>query len=163
MGQLINRLVSENLINEWAEILDWLFDENRFSSQKGWIPNRIGLFTKRVKRQLNIKDANYKCGSAKDLCFKADPKENAMIFSRSGSEGKDIIRHIRNGIAHGRCEIKKSRNALFIQIEDYNPSGNQTAYMYVPLDSIRTIHTIYKEIEKSSAHNKTKSKAVKNK
>ena len=167
MGQLINRLVSENLINEWAEILDWLFDENKFSPQKRWSREKIGSFTKSVKRQLSVKDTNYKYDSAKNLCFKTTSNENTMIFSRSESEGRDIVRHIRNGIAHGRCEIQKNRNALFIQIRDYNRTGDQTAYMYIPLDSIRTIHKIYKEKEKEknkhNAYSKTKGKATKNK
>lgn len=163
MGQLINRLVSENLINEWAEILDWLLDENKFSPQKRWTPQKVGLFTKSVKRQLSVKDANYKYDSVKNLCFKTTSNENTMIFSRSESEGRDIVRHIRNGIAHGRCEIRKSRNVLFIQIKDYNRTGDQTAYMYIPLDSIRTIHKIYKEKEKNNVYSKTKKKATKNK
>ena len=163
MGQLINRLVSENLINEWAEILDWLFDENKFSPQKRWSREKIGSFTKSVKRQLSVKDTNYKYDSAKNLCFKTTSNENTMIFSRSESEGRDIVRHIRNGIAHGRCELQKNRNALFIQIRDYNRTGDQTAYMYIPLDSIRTIHKIYKEKEKNNVYSKTKKKATKNK
>lgn len=49
MGKLFNTLVNESLIEDWANILDWLFDDERFSSERGWTRGYVGNFTKKVK------------------------------------------------------------------------------------------------------------------
>ena len=60
---------------------------------------------------------------------------------------KDIVRHIRKGIAHGKTKFKKVKKQLYIEISDYNKLGkNKTAYMFIPMEIIIKIQKIYKEI-----------------
>lgn len=54
MGKLFNTLVNESLIEDWANILDWLFDDERFSSERGWTRGYVGNFTKKVKKLSKI-------------------------------------------------------------------------------------------------------------
>ena len=70
---------------------------------------------------------------------------------------RDIIRHIRNSIAHNRVAIKENN---FIEIKDYKNNTdasndiNATCFMYMPLNYILQIHNIYKNIKKAISNTK---------
>ena len=150
MSKFFDRLVSEGVYNEWYEILDWLFDD-KF---KNWTKGQIGCFTKQVKKLPKIGKKTYQAGSVKNLVFPKTMDEHKLlkiIISKTGSEGRDIVRHIRNGIAHGRTRIYKPNGILHIEITDYKDESRkkQTAYIYMPLNYINEILKIYKSIEKT--------------
>lgn len=150
MSKLFNTLVSESLIIKWAEMLDWLFDDERFSDKKGWTSGYIGSFTKKVKKLPGIGKNNYSYEAIKNLSFPSSKFKNIQIVHSKGEgEGKDLIRHIRNGIAHGKTEIKKEKDILYIEILDYNKKGEQTAFICIPLNHILEIYNVYREVEKS--------------
>ena len=145
MGKLFANLVSEGLFNDWASLLDWFFNDNKF---EGWSPNKVGKLTKRIKKLPNVGKRNYDYDSLKRLSFPKKPKRKnvRIIIGKSDSEVKDWVRHLRNGIAHGRTNTKKQDGVLWIEIEDFNKNGMQTAYMFMPMDYILKIHRLYKEI-----------------
>lgn len=157
-------LVDCNLIKEWAEILDWLFDENRFSKEQGWSSGYVGKFTKKVNC-LPMMSNNKKVSALKNLEFPKKTTSNLVmvIMGKSGSEGKDIVRHIRNGVAHGHVRIKNCKSQLWIEIEDFNRNKQQTAYLFFPIDYIKKIHQIYCEIEKSKNNDRNNFKSSKRK
>lgn len=161
MAKLFAELVSANLIKDWAGTLDWLFDDNRFDKDKGWNRGKVGAFTKKVKKQLGCGKNNYEYKLAKDVNFpKRSRRKKTVVHCRGDSEGRDLVRHIRNGIAHGKTEVRRNNDDLYIEIYDYNRSNQQTAYIFIPVNDILVIHQCYAEIEQSmvtkSQHGKKK-------
>ena len=155
MANFFNELISESLINDWASILDWLFDDNRFPKEKNWNKNKVGLFTKRVKKIDGISNDNFQHKSQQSINF---PKHSngrkslkiSIILAKQNSAGRDLIQHIRNGIAHGNTKIHKKKENIYIEIIDYNSNKkSQTAYINMRIDYISQIHKIYCDIEKS--------------
>lgn len=162
MAKLFTELVSANLIKDWAGILDWLFDDNRFDKDKGWSRGKVGVFTKKVKKQLGCAKNNYKYKLAKEVNFPQDrPNEKTVIHCRGDSEGKNLVRHIRNGIAHGKAEVRRNNGEPYIEIYDYNRSDKQTAYIFIPVSDILLIHKCYAEIEQSMVTKSQHGKKIK--
>lgn len=153
MAKLFDRLVNEGLYNEWASLLDWLLDDSRF---RNWSSGYVGSFTKKVKRLPHIGSNTYFYDRANNLSFpsKDSTKKFLIMMCKGDSEAKDLVRHIRNGIAHGKAEISKYEGTLYIEIIDYTKAGVQSAYLYIPVDYINKIHKVYIEVEKSMLNNK---------
>ena len=148
MPKLFTELVNEGLFNEWASLLDWFFDEKKFD---GWSPAQVGRLTKKIKKQLGIGKGNYRNDSFKNLSFsKRNSNSITIIFGPKGSEARNLIKHLRNGIAHGHSKIKKNKGIPWIELEDYNTNGQQTAYIYMPIDYIAQIHKLYVEVSKQN-------------
>lgn len=149
MSNLFSQLVNAQLISAWADTLDWLFDDARFSKEKGWDRVNVGAYTKAIKRLPNLSKSNYHYGCFQDEEF---PNINAnnmtldvpTIFMKKGeSEGRDIVRHIRNGIAHGGTRVYHANKELYIEIIDYGKKRKQTAYMAIPISYITELYRIY--------------------
>ena len=146
MSKLFVNLVNYGLLNSWASFLDWIFDDKKFD---GWSPNMLGRYIKKLKKLSDLGEENYKYGAIKNLSFpRRLTKQKIIVLSgRQGGEAKDWVRHIRNGIAHGKTRIIKEAEEFWIEIKDYNKSGNQSAYIYFPISYIFKTFKIYKEIE----------------
>ena len=155
MATFFSNLLNIGELNKWASLLDWLFDGDKFNN---WDPNKVTRFTKRLKNQLGLGDYNYIHASYKNLTFpKRLKKGEVIVISGSQlSEGKDLVRHIRNGIAHGNARII-SDNGYWIELKDFKMSkrnkteqkeNNQTAYIYFPIEYVFKIFDLYKEIKK---------------
>ncbi len=149
MSKLFVNLVNNGLINSWASLLDWLFDDEKFAD---WTPNLLGRYIKRLKKLPGLGENNYKYGATKKLSFpKRITRQKIKVLSgQQGGEAKDWVRHIRNGIAHGKTRIIKEQDGLWIEIKDYNKSGKQTAYMFFPIGFIFKTFGLYKEIDKQN-------------
>ena len=158
MEKLFSSLVNYNLIKDWAEILDWLFDEEKFSSDRNWSSGQIGIFCQKVKELPYLKEEPYyKYDSIKNIQEAINEDKNhqiRFIHSKSNSEVRGIVRHLRNGIAHGRTKVERYNNELYIEIKDFNNQNKQTAYIYIPINYISQIHKIYSEIEKGLKNDK---------
>lgn len=162
MGKFFSNLISENLIKDWGDVLDWIFNDNKFPQEYGWNRGYTGLFTKKVKKLPGIKDFEYP-NKNNIQNYSSKNRRNILIAfdSKGDGEAKVLIKHIRNGIAHGRTNYKKvstsNTNELFIEIKDFKSDGKtQTAYIFFPISYIVKIHKIYAEIEKSIRNNKMK-------
>ena len=153
MGKFFSQLISQALISEWANTLDWLLDDARFSAENGWEQGKVGNFTKKVKKLPGF-PKNFAVGTSKELKLKSIKTVwkavNGPVVKiiRGDSEGKDLIRHIRNGIAHGRTEMHPVGSEVYIEIFDYNSKKQRTAYVLLPLSYIPKLYQIYHEIEK---------------
>lgn len=134
-------LVQNNLIDEWAENIDWLLNDKKFDK---WNKNNKTHFTKVVKNLLHSNSIDYDKFKIDELkTLKPKTFKYAYINSNE-SEGIDLVRHIRNGIAHGNCNIKKNGD-LYLAIIDYNSKNNVTARLSIPIDLIKNLRILYKK------------------
>ena len=162
MAKLFERLVDEGrlnkqaALNEWALLLDWLFNDNKFDH---WSSGYVGSLSKKIKRLDNLGKSNYVYDTYKNLSYPniGFNKTVKIVMTKSNGEAKDLIRHIRNGIAHGNTNVYKTKGKLFIEITDYNKRKQQTAYIYIPIEYVTRIHTLFKEVEKSKNNDNKKS------
>lgn len=147
MSKLFVNLANYGLINSWASMLDWIFDDEKYY---GWTPVLLGRYIKRLKKMSGLNNNNYKYDTVKNLSFpKRITKGKIKVLSgRSSGETKDWVRHIRNGIAHGKTRIISEPNELWIEIKDYRNTGDQTAYMYFPISYILKTFDMYKTIDR---------------
>lgn len=148
MSDFFKKLAELNNYNEWAAIFDWLFDDNKF---KYWTSGYVGSLTKKIKRLPYIGNNNYAYDTSSKIAFPkiTISKSVKILMIRGDSEGKDVIRHMRNSIAHGNAFICMQNGTPYVEITDHNRKGMQTAYMFFPLEYIKTIHKLYKDVEKS--------------
>ena len=153
MGKLFGKLVDEGLYKDWPSILDWLFDDNRFQD---WSSGYVGALTKKIKRLPHIGKDTYYYDYAKNLVFPTKSTiHNVMIMMVKGDgEARDLIRHIRNGIAHGKTNVLKKNNELYIEIFDYSKDNKQSAYLFIPINYINQIHSLYQQVKKSKVRKK---------
>ena len=173
MGKLFQDLVDNELLLDWANTLDWLFDDNRFSTDKGWNSGYVSQFTKRIKRfdGLSDKNGSFLVGKAEDLGFPQrigkERRKPKVVMIKGESIARDYVRHIRNGIAHGRSRIIRDSDELHIEILDFGKDGdaqkkNQTAYIFIPVSYITKSMQVYNEIERSIAHTTEKDRKTRN-
>ena len=163
MAEFFKELKKQNLIDEWGEILDWLLSEERFLSSKGW-DKHVGDFTRRVKNSKKCPYIEWKIKKARDIDWKKDSKEKFIVLmqktnKKEKSQARNLIRHIRNGIAHGNAEIKSNGVRNMIEIKDYwvtKKAKKQTAFMRFPLKYISEWYSLYMEIEKELENKKLK-------
>ena len=162
MGKFFSKLVDNQLIEIWADTLDWLFDDNKFSKDVGWNGGHASAFTKAIKHLPHFSIKNYHYG-----------KQNVKRFPQAGNrfriptfymlkgegEGKDLVRHVSNGIAHGRTNFYMVKNELYIEICDFGKEGNnfankQTAFFAMPMSYIPAICKLYVDREKAMKKDK---------
>lgn len=120
MNRFFNELFNRNILKHFADLFDWLFDDNRFSTQHGWTRGYLGSFIKKVKRINGFKLNNYEYNSVSKLNFN-NIKNEEFIFIHSSKDGeaRDLVRHIRNGIAHGTVNFIRIQNKELLKIVDY--------------------------------------------
>jgi hypothetical protein len=147
-------LSKKGIFGEWASVLDWFLSSKHFDSDK-W-DDYISVFTKNVKKIKCIENAEIKYDVAGKLKFPAKrPKSTKIIHAKTkdkrngGGLGRDFVRHIRNGIAHGRLEIIPINKEDFIEIKDYSNDKleQQTAYIFVPRDCLIEIYMKYLKLK----------------
>ena len=160
MAKLFEKLADIGVYAEWAPLLDWLFDDNKFDN---WSSGYVGSLSKKIKRLEFFGDNNYVYDTYKSINYpnEKDKKSIKVIMTRGDGEAKDIIRHIRNGIAHGKSTIYKTKGTTFIEILDYNMKKQQTAYIYIPLEYISRIFTLFNDVEKSKNNDRNNKKVLK--
>ena len=166
MSNFFNQLVSENLISDWASTLDWLFDDLKFSRERNWNRGYTGFFTKRVRQipGLNDKSECFIYSKIKHSDFpnqikgRRRKRSTLIMISQGDSIARDLIRHIRNGIAHGQTQIYKVKEELYIEIIDYSDKSKtpekQTAFICIPLTYVTHFYKIYSEINTSIMNTK---------
>ena len=67
-----------------------------------------------------------------------------IIHSKGdGSEGRDLVRHLRNGIAHGKTKVFSRDGHLWFELKDYNTKKEPTAYTALPIGYLSQLQSIY--------------------
>ncbi len=132
-------------LDRYANALDWFFSEDKFKDN--WDKTKAGQFTNQLKTRLSLLDESNGYQYKNVNPFATDDTPSPVIQHLSNkSEGKDFVKHIRNGIAHGRAYIKFQNLIEYIILTDYNIQNVQTAFMYMPLEYLLIIHEVYKSV-----------------
>ena len=129
-------------------LFDWLFDDRKFEN---WSPSQVKKLTEKIWVANGFSKNNFvKAKGNKDFPQSCPQKPIVIICENNGS--KDIIKHIRNGIAHGHVNFKK--NNQFILLKDYytrdsknHKKGDLSALFFVPESFVLEMYRLYKEIE----------------
>lgn len=154
--RLFSSLPAEKTWDEWAEILDWILNDERFLKESGWDRRNLTKFIKRVKQLDGFSKENFQCDKLENLHFpKKQPSELPLVLmSKNDAESRELVRRIRNGIAHGKNKIFSNKGKTYIEITDYH-NEKQTAYIAIPLEFIPKIYKIYAEIEKAAQNDRS--------
>lgn len=72
------------------------------------------------------------------------------------SVARDFLRHIRNSVAHGKCDIRQKKGRLVFVGRDYKDSdGNdQSAYICLSVEALQGVYKLYCDIERSIERNR---------
>ena len=176
MGNFFDNVFTNKEDQKWCEVLNWLLSEERFKAEI-WKQNNGSLkteFTNRLKQMEPI-NKNFHKYKSKDFQqhIPQKPKSKRSIYviftsayvnKKKLGGGESLLKHIRNGIAHGNVDIIGNKNQeQYIEIKDYKADGEQTAYIYFPLNCIVEIYDLYKELENNGKPPKGKQKSNKSK
>ena len=141
----------------WPEFLDWIFSPH--FNGCGWTRSYVARYTKAIKRKLSLSlnKKNYFFDSAKNLSFpKNRSRAKILILSAKGDgEGKDLLRHIRNGIAHCNAKLLIQKGEPYVDFMDFMTDGkSQTAYIHISVLDLFQLFTTYMIVEKAIKNNK---------
>lgn len=143
---------AEYSYENWIAFFDWLFNDDKF---EGWLPSDLGGYVKEYKKHYVIKNGLYVCGKRSEVRpedynkKKCRTKKSIVIMINGSGEGRDLVRHIRNGIAHGRVTLCTRNGTRCLELTDYGKFGNkaekggQTAYMLIPVDFVYYLFELY--------------------
>ncbi|MBK5253001.1 MAG: hypothetical protein JJE03_00790 [Peptostreptococcaceae bacterium] len=144
----LNLKIDKSNRNSWAETIDWIFNDNKFENYK-WKKkgvNKVARYTNKIKKLDYIKKDNFIIKKANEINTTTAKDLNLYIEMNSGNSiARDLLRHIRNGIAHGNASIRNN----YLEIKDYKDDKHtqQTAYIWIPLDYLIKMKDIYINIE----------------
>ena len=143
------KYIMENSKIEYGDVLDWWLSEGKFDN---WKRVEVTRFTKSLHRLSGLslkRDLHY--ASAKQLKFpKKAVRWPQLWLAKGDGEGKDWVRHIRNGIAHGHVEVRIIKGKELVEITDYSKSKNkQTAYILMEMEWLKDIWERYKRCKRA--------------
>ena len=142
----------EFAFDKWTYIFDWLVDDGKFND---WTKTELKLFADGVKKIKTIEKGLYlydKKSVANPSAYdrkKNRRKTSIVIMVKGNGQAKDIVRHLRNGVAHGRATLCTRNSVRCIELTDFgkygekNKSGGQTAYILVPVGFIKDLYDLY--------------------
>jgi hypothetical protein len=149
-------LVSKSLFKEYADALDWILCDGKFDKSIWDNKNRVQAFTKAIHHLNGFSDSSLIYDAKKNIVFPARGSYKkhtvpVLYMAKGESEARDLVRHIRNGIAHGNIEIYEVDGRLTAEIIDFgkeeNQTSGQTAYLLIPLEYLNDIFTVYRQKE----------------
>ena len=138
--------------NDWIKVIDWLLQDDKFV---GWTSAELKEFTLYIKDLNIIKNGKYEYGKRQEVNpsdydrTKNRTKKSIVVMVKGQGETKDLVRHIRNGIAHGRSKICTRNGVRCLEIIDYGrfgfkgERGGQTAYLLLPVDFVKQVYQYY--------------------
>ena len=147
MNKFFTHALGNGLIPDEAEVLDWIFSDDKFSGP-WWDKSAKAQFADEIKKLFAKGEFRRRRKGHSYSEFEERFKLHRMpcaLFASSDSMGKDFVKHIRNAIAHGQVDIEASDGyAIF---RDKGGKG-QASFIAIPLDYLIKIYGFYKEIEK---------------
>ena len=163
--ELFSLLADHNLIDEYAKVFDWIFNDNKFPTLVWDNKNKVQAFTKAIHKLDRLSSDNIHYDAKERLSFPERSDIYPCIYMAKGSsEGRDWLRHIRNAIAHGKVRViykaDAGKSGMLLELLDFGKAetgeGDQTAYMLIPLEYLADIHKLYFEKEKQWKKNRGK-------
>ncbi len=131
---------------DFAPILDWIIssDGDFFPKSRHWNKTDVSHFTQSVGGMLVRTRIVH--AATKDIPF---PKRSAITpciyIGQCDSFARDLLRHIRNSIAHGHAEFKRIKGKDMLELRDYGRSGLLSAYILMPADFPVSLYALYKQ------------------
>lgn len=159
--KLFSALLKKKEFSHYADTLDWLLSDNKFKKSV-WDQQKVQQLTKSIYKIKGFSRDRLIYRSKKTLIF---PKRGDYLkyqsftfyVARGESIAKDLIRHIRNGIAHGNITLHDIKGNLIVELLDFGKeskqSDGQTAYMVFPLYFLNDLYSLYRKkdcVEKSN-------------
>lgn len=151
MSNFFGLLHEKKKLGQYCEVLDWLFDESlRFAN---WKSKYTTNFTKKIKK-LFCNCSKFDTKETIDIAYEKQhcPSNNYVIMKSGSSEGKEIVRHIRNSIAHGNVKIISLPRQTNMEMIDKKKDG-KTITFYSIID-LKTLNCIYQEYRKTEVYYK---------
>lgn len=151
-GGFLEAFFHEYLYDDWIKVIDWLLQDDKFD---GWTSAKLKEFTLYIKDLNVIKNGKYVYGKSQEVNpsdydrTKNRTKKSIIIMVKGQGEIKDLIRHIRNGIAHGRSKLCTRNGVRCLEIIDYgkfgyrDERGGQTAYLLIPVELVQQLYQYY--------------------
>lgn len=136
----------EGNLSSYGRIIDWWLSERKFSD---WDKKEITRFTKKLHNMKGFsKERDLKYCAVKNLAFPKKASRYPQVWmAKGGAEGRDWVRHIRNGIAHGNVTVRMIKGECVLEILDFHSDEKtQTAYILIPLDYLEFIKKAYDDI-----------------
>ena len=59
MSSLFNSLQENQLFHEWYNVLDWIFDDEKFNQERGWNKVKSTRLTKKISKLDRLRKENY--------------------------------------------------------------------------------------------------------
>lgn len=148
---LLRKLKESGILDNYIDVLDWMFDDNKFDVEHGWSKGKVSKFTSKIKNYLEKIDCDYSFDE-KNIVLLSKPKNSIVRINNSGSAGKNLVRNIRNGIAHRNFVIYYANKKMFFQTYDVTKNKKEKpvcSYIVLPIESLIEIYDIYLEIKNS--------------
>ena len=154
--RLFSTLDKQKIFSDYAASLDWFLSDGKFDKTLWDNKNKVQAFTKAFHQMKGFSQHRFHYGSKKNIVF---PKQGeyqchpllTFYIAKGESETKDLIRHIRNGIAHGNVGLHESNGELIVELLDFGKESvqadGQTAYMVFPLCFLNEIRLLYRQKE----------------
>lgn len=162
---LFRKLYDMGLMDKYIDVIDWLMDDNKFLPERGWSRGKVACFTRRVKKYLDSIDCDYEYG-IKNIKVYDKPECKIVKMVSADSEGKSLIKHIRNSIAHSHMSLYYVGKDIYFSLYDekkVNEAMSIRAFISLPFECIKEFYNIYNEIKLSINNDKniTKKERIK--
>lgn len=138
--KLFKCIHDKDLFVDYAEAFDFVFSEEKFDSSLWDNRNKVRSFTNGLHKFNGWNNHTLQYGPSKEMSFPSMGSWKSLHgpcvhMSCGTSEGRDFLRHLRNGIAHGRNEVHSKDGELYLELADYKDASckTQTAYLLIPL------------------------------
>lgn len=160
--RLFSELAERNLFSTYAAALDWILSDHKFSVNLWDNKNKVQAFTKAFHRMEGVSQGRVHYEPKRGTTFPRlgeyrQHKLFTFYITRGNSEARDLIRHIRNGIAHGHIHVHELDGELIVELLDFGKESNQpdrqTAYMVFPLRFLNDIFELYRQKEQQWVRN----------
>ena len=148
--KLFKCIHERDLLADYAEAFDFVFSEEKFDSYLWDNKNKVQSFTKGLHKLRGWNKHTLQYVPSKEMSFPSMGSWKSLhgpcvYMKRGTSEGRDFLRHLRNGIAHGRNEVYIKDGDLYLELADYRDASckKQTAYFLIPLSYLIDVWKLY--------------------
>ena len=153
-------LHDRGILDRLLPILNWLLMDEAFSDKSIWTAANVARFTKQFKSAVGFKKDAFKHEGGLAYFKSPASRHSALVMMSSGdSEGRDLVRHVRNSIAHGFARLYDSHFDCggFIEFLDFRHAGgkqrgstNQSALIVLSVIDLEMLYCCYRDIEISA-------------
>lgn len=138
MSKIFSTLVNYGLIDDYAEIIDWLQEDSKFEK---WDKNRKSSLTKKIKNYIRTNKIVLEEKEITNI-----PKRECIYIRSNNSWSVDLLKKIRNIISHQNAKICKQKKEYYIS--GIYKKNNVEIVLNVPLIFLKECHKLFKKTSK---------------